>query len=320
MERRASDDLGGRLLRWVDASLITSEQAEAIRAFEEVPAEPRRVPLIAEALGYLGAALALAAGIVALGDSWQDLSDAARLGALGGAVVVLLVGGFLARGDEPAIQRLGSVLWLLSVLTSLWFFSTLFEDTLEVPNDAMRLAVGAAGVAYGGVLYAVRRKALQQLGLAAGSVVLAWGVGELVTDEKLFEFDVWIGPAIWLLGVAWLVLTKFEILLPEQTGYSIGAVVALLGPMFREEDQLLGAVLGIGTAVVLLAASVRLNEIVLLGLGAVGLFIHLVRAIGEAFADTIGMPLVLLASGVLLIAIALAAVRLKRFGKPRGAA
>src|SRR3989304_1563167 len=176
MERRASDDLGGRLLRWVDASLITSEQAEAIRAFEEVPAEPRRVPLIAEALGYLGAALALAAGIVALGDSWQDLSDAARLGALGGAVVVLPVGGFLA----------------------------------------------------------------------PGSVGRAWGVGELVTDEKLFEFDVWIGPAIWLLGVAWLVLTKFEILLPEQTGYSIGAVVALLGPMFREEDQLLGAVLGIG--------------------------------------------------------------------------
>src|SRR3989304_3770281 len=111
MERRASDDLGGRLLRWVDASLITSEQAEAIRAFEEVPAEPRRVPLIAEALGYLGAALALAAG-------------AARLGARGGAVVVLRRRASAAARSSPSCCCSRPDRASACRPPSLWFFST----------------------------------------------------------------------------------------------------------------------------------------------------------------------------------------------------
>jgi hypothetical protein len=180
------------------------------------------------------------------------------------------------------------------------------------------LAVGASGTVYGGILYLVRRRGSQQLGVAAGAVVLAWGVGDLLGGEpRLGGPDVWIAPLIWLLGAAWLGLARVGILAPERTGYAIGAVVALTGPMFRGEDQWAAAVLGIATAVGLLIASLGLNEVPLLGLGAVGLFFHLVRAIAEAFADTVGMPLVLLASGVLLIAIALVGVRLRRFAEPR---
>lgn len=317
----SAGELARTLERWVGASLITRDQAEAIRSFEgRHAAAEGRVPLIAEALGYLGAALALAAGIAALGQEWNRLSGAARLGALGGGTAVLLVGGSFARSkEEPAIVRLGSVLWFLSAMVGLWFAATLLDEAFSLTGEQQQLGTGIATALYAGILYLVRRRALQQAALAVGCVTAFVSLGDIVSPipQSPWEIEQWIGPSLWLLGVVWIALAWSGVLVPRRTGYGIGAAIALVGPFLRGEALLdLGVALGIGTAVALLAASVRLRETVLLGAGAVGLFAHLVVALGEYFGDTIGMPLVLLASGVLLIAIALASLRLRRFTGP----
>ncbi|HZD78668.1 MAG TPA: hypothetical protein VE646_01325, partial [Actinomycetota bacterium] len=58
------EDLRRHLEAWVARELISTEEAEAIRAFEVGTApSPRRVPLVTEVLAYLGAGLAIAAGV-----------------------------------------------------------------------------------------------------------------------------------------------------------------------------------------------------------------------------------------------------------------
>ncbi|MDH5371716.1 MAG: hypothetical protein OEX97_02090, partial [Acidimicrobiia bacterium] len=58
--------LSEQLSRWTNAGFITEEQAGQIRSFETARAasEERRVPLIVEALGYLGGALAVIAVLI----------------------------------------------------------------------------------------------------------------------------------------------------------------------------------------------------------------------------------------------------------------
>ncbi|MEZ5248245.1 MAG: hypothetical protein R2713_03215 [Ilumatobacteraceae bacterium] len=86
------------LERWTAAGLIDATTARAIRTFEfqrratrrrdpittadsaAVPASPaRRVPAVAEALGYIGAVLAAVGVVLLVRRSWADLSTIARL-------------------------------------------------------------------------------------------------------------------------------------------------------------------------------------------------------------------------------------------------
>ena len=55
-----------KLSRWATAGLITEDQSKRILAYEAAAAkqEERRVPLIVEALGYLGGALAVIAVLI----------------------------------------------------------------------------------------------------------------------------------------------------------------------------------------------------------------------------------------------------------------
>ena len=73
----------------------------------------------------------------------------------------------------------------------------------------------------------------------------------------------------------------------------------------------MGVWLGIAISVALVAASVSLRHTPMLGLGVAGLFAFSVWAIAYYFGETIGTPLVLLLAGVVLLAIAFAAARLR---------
>lgn len=65
------------------------------------------------------------------------------------------------------------------------------------------------------------------------------------------------------------------------------------------------------SAMALLYLSVSFADTVLLGFGIVGLFLFLVQIIEEYLADSLGGPLALLLAGVVLLLVALLAVRLK---------
>jgi hypothetical protein len=123
-----------RLADWVARGLIDSGQAARIEAVQAVlppvvgdgargaglvtaapGTEVRRLPLVVEALGYLGIVVAVAAGIIAAWRRWPTVSAGGELAFAGAGAVVLLFAGVMVRtGDGPSLGRLRSVLWLTS--------------------------------------------------------------------------------------------------------------------------------------------------------------------------------------------------------------
>src|SRR5918994_786808 len=94
--RRAMEELGRRVARWVDAGVIGREQGDAILAFER----GGRRAVAVEVLGYLGGGLAVVAGFVLGAESWGQLRHWGRAGVLAVVTGVLLGAGWWLRGDQ----------------------------------------------------------------------------------------------------------------------------------------------------------------------------------------------------------------------------
>ncbi|HEY6678299.1 MAG TPA: DUF2157 domain-containing protein [Actinomycetota bacterium] len=301
---------------WVRASLITEGQADAIRAFEDRRAPRASVTLITEALGYLGAALAAAAAAVLVGRSWNDASPGLRILLPGVASLVMVAAGWsLRRTEDAAIARLASVLWLLAAGLSGWFGGQLASDGFDASDQGVVLGIGIGVTVTAVPLYLVRRRTLQQLAVITGLMILAagtfWGSGMSV------------GLAYLVIGLAWTALGWMGRAEPRRVSLTLGPLAGLTGAFVASGDRTsLGVWLGIAVSVGLVAASVSLRHTPMLGLGVAGLFAFSVWAIGFYFGETIGTPLVLLVAGVILLAVAFVAARLRgltseRSSRPR---
>lgn len=143
-------ELRKHLDRWVTEGLIDTAQASRIET-AETPAtgSPEagasatgsraagsraagsrtagsRTSLVAEALGYAGGVLAIAAGFYLVRDFWPNLSTGAVLAFAAAACAALGAGGAAVRAtSDPALRRLRSVLWLLSTVSLAAFAGTL---------------------------------------------------------------------------------------------------------------------------------------------------------------------------------------------------
>ena len=125
-------DLASSLRAWVTAGLIDEDQAKAILSHEAEPSDERRVPLIAEVLGYLGGSLALIAAFILAGEFWPDLESWARLLLVGaGTAAFLAAGWFIKDTENDAILRLSSFSWALGTVGVAFFFGLLAERRLR---------------------------------------------------------------------------------------------------------------------------------------------------------------------------------------------
>jgi hypothetical protein len=111
--------LRDELDRWTAAGIIDEDQAARMESAERErtgaggpAARGRRAsPLVAEVLGYLGAAIAISASFVAVRQLWPKTPSTAMLWFTAGAAVVLIaIGAVLPAGGQPAYARLRSVL------------------------------------------------------------------------------------------------------------------------------------------------------------------------------------------------------------------
>ena len=303
------NNLADKLREWVGAGLIDEAQAEAIRAHETAPTDERRVPLIAEVLGYLGGSLALIAIFILVGEYWADLEVWARLLLVGAGTVTFLAGGwFIKNVDNPAIGRLSSFSWALGTIGVAFWFGLFGMDVLEAEPETAFLIASIAGLIVGYVIYRRFPRSLQQILVGAAVVGTVTSLlGHI--DQMPEEF---FGLAIWGIGAAWLLLTWGDHLQPKVTGWILGSLAVLLGPQFmRVGEAAWPMLLGLVAAGVLLAFSVALRNTILLGFGAAGIFLFVPQIIFEYFGDTIGVPLALFLTGVLLLGAALLVARLR---------
>ena len=138
------------------------------------PKAQSRAPLAAEALGYAGGVLAVAAGIFMVGElvpsfpTWAGLALAAiawvTLGAAGAA---------LRTTSEPAFRRLRSVLWLLSAVSLAAFTGMLADQVWRFGPAGTVLVASAATAAYGAVLWWRTQAMLQHLAVPTKMTELA---------------------------------------------------------------------------------------------------------------------------------------------------
>jgi hypothetical protein len=324
----APADLGTHLDRWRGAGLISGDQAAAIAAYEAAAsaeaqaawlshqpparpvARPRRVPVVAEALGYLGGALAVAGLGLVLSSFWPDWSVGARFAVSAITAALLTAGGVAVRDQsEPALVRLRSILWLASTAATGLAAGVLVRDGFTEPA-ASRVALGVAmAVAVqSGALWRGRvERPLQQLTCLAGLVV---AVGTLTAQ---LASSGPVGAALVATGLVLVALGVRRVLPNPELVDLVGGVTALVGAVLitTTTGEAAGMLTGLALAFGLLALATvpglvpaRSDRIVFGVLGGFALFQLGPGATGY-FAEQAGMAtgLVAWALGAALVAV-----------------
>lgn len=323
--------LDAMLATWVEQGLLDASQARAIAAFEHevgtatAPAlgppasSSRGAPrgVVAEALGYVGASLALGAGAALLVQVWDQLRPGGRI-ALAALLTLVLGGSALALRSvtAPALVRLGAALAASSVLGAAWTASLLASEVVGWRSPVVGLTAGVTALLCGAMVQLLRPSVPAQLVTLGGLLVAATSALQLPRlPPELF----WSGLLVWSLGVAWVSLARGRWLRPARAAEILGAAVALVAAVVSGGDArpVAGSVLVILTAAVLVGASVLLGGSHLLVLGAVGLFVGVPRLVFELFGEALGAPTMLLVVGLLLVLLAIGIARAGREAVPR---
>lgn len=205
----AEPALEAAIARWRAADLITPEQGDAIVAHErEVarrwaaaaapaapppPPPPRRVPLAAEALGYLGGILALVGLGLIVSRYWPDLAIAGRL-ALSGTTAAALVGAGLAVREEadPALARLRWALWLAGTAAA-GLAAGVVADAGDVGSpEGIAVAVAGTVAVLSAAMWRGRDRVVQQATALVAILVTAGAAVALVGPDAAAGLTVWV--------------------------------------------------------------------------------------------------------------------------------
>ena len=247
-----ANGLDEALGRWLGASLVTADQADAIRAFEvdlarrpappaPTPSEhaphgrPGRVPVAAEALGYLGGSLIMAGMVLIVGHAWPHLALGAKLALTGVAAAALVAGGALVpAAKDPAFERIRSFLWLASSAATAVFAVVVARDGFDAESAQTVALVASATVAIeSGALWRGRVRPAQQAPALIAALVAVGSMVAVATDAN----DVAMGLAVWLASAAMAATgLRHRFSTPLLTA-GIGAIGLLVGAVITASDN-----------------------------------------------------------------------------------
>jgi hypothetical protein len=306
-------ELDTKLQAWRAEGLVTPEQAAAIAAFEAAqpePTSPRRT-VFAEAVGYVGAALAVGAVGMIVSNVWGELSTGPRLLLVGLLTLILAGAGFGLRNvARDPLQRLASVLLTGAVVGVGWFAAILATEVGSLREGEIGLAVGGAALAAALPLYLLRKRALHQLTVLVATIVVTVSALSLPAMEVDWW---WYGLTVATVGVAWFALAVGGWLLPRSLGEVTGAAVAIVALQssagMERSWPLFLAVAIAGGLIGLAIVTDRLHHLVV---GAIGLFILVPQVVFSLFGDALSAPAVLLIVGLLLVLLAVGIGRARR--------
>jgi hypothetical protein len=275
--------------------------SKVTQAPADEPSAVSRVPLVAEALGYVGGVLTIAAGIYLARDLWRDIPTGAELTLAAVACVALGAAGAALRASSgPAARRLRSVLWLMSAASLAAFTGVLADQVWKLSPASTTLVTAGAVAAYGAGQWRRTRAVLQHLTVFASAVVL---VGTAVAQLAPGAGAWGPGLGIWALSALWGVAVLRGYLPPGSTGYFAAGFGLLAGAQLTMQVPA-GHVLALATVAGLLAGGVLLREAWLVALGAVGVLLVVPQTAGRYLPTSAATPLAIFVAGVVLVGFA----------------
>lgn len=336
VEPTFTTDLRARLAGWVEAGLISADQADEIAAWEgsrqpapgstpaPAPVAPRRT-VVVEALAYLGGAVILTALLVVTLAYWYLFGRGVRIAIPAVSTAILLVAGALVPQHlGAAAARMRGVLWLLSSAT--------FAAATIVVVDLPDLSAGTAILVVAGALLAqtvplwlAHRGSTQQLAAFVALELLALGVVVHMDGGGTAG-----GVALTAVALVWGLLAWRGLMpgggrwLPSvaATGadpWSAGAAQRRWGLVLAAAGSVIGAVvlaaqqdrswLGLLGVILVVAAAIALSDLALLGVGAVGTLVVLPMVVDHYVSSPLVTALVLLIAGAAMIGLAVMVAR-----------
>lgn len=302
--RDTDSDIGRRVEAWVDAGIISPEQGHRIRDFE-VPPRTRRRSVVPEVLGYVGAALVAVAAIVLVSDIWDDIGRTWQIvlcgtTAAGLSWTAIVVGR--RDGDRTARRLARSTLLLATVPAGI---AVALTADLVLP-EAVAVVVGFLGAtAFATVWYRRDHSWAQHLALF-GAVL-----GTALTVEPATDLDafLWVtAPIVFSLGAVWVTAATRDVLPPRTIGQVLGSGALGFGSVLlvaaADPETTLGLVmlgLMILVSITCLAVGARVDAVVLIGTGVVGLLGYVPWFVTEVFGNTLGVPIGLAIAGAALL-------------------
>ena len=306
-----SSSLEDVLERAVAAGHITAAQAATIldeerRREPSTQRLPPRVSPALEAFGYLGAVFVIVGAMSLASESWHDAGTAGQLGLLGSTSLILTAAGLAIHDEgEPVLWRLRGVLHLLGSGAVAGFSTILSSDAIGAEDEWPAMVVGLVIALYAGTLW--RRQDRPALHLACFVGVLTF-TAALFT--RLSHNAVIVGLALWLLGAAWAVAARKDFVPSRSLGLGLGGILALISAGITAfEWHHVGVLFALATALALLAIGIRVDDFGETALGVIGAFVYLPATIAIFFGEAAGVPIVLLFSGIALLALMVVLVR-----------
>jgi hypothetical protein len=308
----SSATLHEQLARWTAAGLIDAGQAgriEAAEAARMAAARQRRLPLIAEILGYVGAVIAVTAAIIAVHQVFGHVPPAAELAVAAVAGTgLLLAGAAIPAGREPALARLRSVLWFLAAVGVAVFAGVLTRDYLHMAGKNALLAGEVAWLACTGPLWWRTRSALQHVAAFAGLVALSETIASRIDPHAGF---LGYGLALWLVAAIWALATWRGYLVPELAGLLLGGAGLLTGAAIAVEAAA-GQVLGLLTVAGLFLAGVLSRRVLPIVFGAIGTIWIVPEVAHHYLPGSVWAPVSVAVTGLVLCGAAIWLARSRR--------
>ena len=307
------------LQAWQEAHLIEPRQVEAIRLFEHAAthagspaatATPtRRIPLVAEALGYLGGLLGVIGLVLLLTRYWPDMATPARMAlAVVGAVVLTIAGLKVPHRGEMALERLRWFVWLGATACSGLAGGVFVADVIDTTKGTTIVLGGAVLVLlHSLVLWWQHERPVQQATCLVAALVATGTLGATVLEMGAAGLVLWAVAAM-MLASGIMHLTTFSpiTVFVGAAGAAVGAGMTVEG---NRGAGMLFLVLTAGYLLALAAAARPVeygpDRVALTVVGAMAAVQSVPQTIAWFAGDAaITTGLVVVAMGVLLIAIA----------------
>jgi hypothetical protein len=305
--------LNDHLGRWVEARIVTAQQAAEIRTFEHVTPDPAVsvVPVSAEVGVYVGSVVAVVGGAAVVSRSWDTLGVAGQA-ALGAVLSALAFAAAqrLGRLEGQGATRMVSFMWLVGTAGLALSVGAVAARAVRDEPGWQSLTIGVPVLAVSVVLWHNVDRPLQILSSTVGAGLALGGSGSVMGMSPTVG-----GVVVWFLAVGTGGAAIADRLKPERYVLASAAVGAFIGAvMTTDASQVAGLLFALvtGGVVVTVGSIRRVMPVVVIGV------IELLQAtqglLSEVFEGPLASLMVAVAGLVIVVVVLL---RVLTRGSPR---